>query len=249
MARPRFYREEFNTDRFHTFQVQFRETDILAGVNHGAFHQSMPSVCSEVIQSLRNLLNEYGARRKEFLTSHHPLPGDPDAPPVVNKMIECGRRSGTGPMSSVAGLFAFETGRALLRLFDITELMIENGGDIYLVNHHEIYVTVYAGDSPLTNKLSLVIPPGRWGISTSSGTVGHSFSYGKADAVTIVCEDPVVSDAWATAVANRIRNKTDIEKTLKFVETVPEILGCLIIFKDRMGVRGRFKIQPAEIKI
>jgi len=244
MYQPRTYRQELNRDRFYTFAVQYLETDIMIGVNHSAYCSPMKITCADTIRSVRKLVDNYATEHYDFLHSHQPVPEDPDAPPAVRKMIACGIQSGTGPMSSVAGLFAFETGRKMLEFYDIKELMLENGGDIYLVNNAIIYVTIFAGDSPLSNKLAIEVPPGEWGISTSSGTVGHSVSYGRADAVTILCKDPVMSDAWATSIANRIQQEDDIEEVLKFVETHNEILGCVIIIKEKAGIRGMFNIKP-----
>jgi ApbE superfamily uncharacterized protein (UPF0280 family) len=168
------------------------------------------------------------------------------APVDVKHMIECGQRSGTGPMASVAGLFSYRTGTYLRDNYYISELYVENGGDIFLVNKDIIHIALFAGASPLSNKLAFELPAGEWGISTSSGTVGHSYSYGKADAVTVICRDPLISDAWATALANRIQGVEDIETVLEFTESVNEIAGCMIIYKDTLGVRGNLKIKPVD---
>lgn len=246
MYRPRTYRKEFNRERFHIFSVGFLESDILVATDHRSARATMQEDCLEVIRETRNILEEWELRHPGFFSTHKPVPPDPAAPPAISRMMECGVRTGTGPMSSVAGLFARETGNMLTRNYNVSELMVENGGDIYLINKDPILVSVYAGNSPLSNRIAFEIPPGARGVSTSSGTVGHSYSYGRADAVAVICEDPVLSDAWATALANRVKDAGDIEKVLKFSETISEILGCMIICDDRMGVRGQFNIKPAD---
>ena len=246
MYQPRIYRNNINRDRFQTFTLQHLESDILVGTDHGSWNISMKSTCMEIIKKTRQTLDSYGDMNPAFITSHEPLTVDPDAPAIARRMMACGLSTHTGPMSSVAGLFAQEIGSELVTRYHVNEMIIENGGDIFLMNQVPMHVAVFAGDSPLSNRLSFEIPPGTRGISTSSGTVGHSFSYGIADAVTVICNDPVLSDAWATALANKIQKADDVEKTLQLTETISEILGCMIIFRDKAGVRGMFKIKPVD---
>ncbi len=119
------------------------------------------------------------------------------------------------------------------------EVLVENGGDLYVKNREDLVVVIHAGDVALSGKLGLVITPGEWGICTSSGTHGHSFSKGKADAVTIVCRDTPLADAWATALANQVKGQEDIPPLLEKVAEIPEILACVVIVGWRNGNPGR----------
>ena len=246
MYQPRTYRQKFNRERFTIFSIGFLETDLLVGTDHRSAKDTMRHDCLEIIRKTRNNLEEWELKHPGFLSTHKPVKLDTPGPDTIRRMIECGIRTGTGPMSSVAGLFAREVSNMLKEKYKVAELMVENGGDIYLVNTDPMLVSVYAGNSPLSNRLGFEIPPGEYGISTSSGTVGHSYSYGNADAVTVICQDPVISDAWATALANKVKDAGDIEKVLRFSETISEILGCMIICDDRLGVRGQFNIKPVD---
>ena len=247
---PRTYRKQFNRERFHTFTIQHLESDILFGIDHAAYNEAigggLKKRCLQRIKDTRNTVDSYGARHPGFIESHEPLSLDPAAPSIVKEMMACGIKSATGPMAAVAGLFARETAHELKQSLALSELIVENGGDIFLINKDRLLMTVYAGSSPLSNKLAIEIPAGEWGISTSSGTIGHSFSYGKADAATIICKDPLLSDAWATSIANRVQGEDDIESVLAFTETIPEILFCMIICGERLGVRGEFTIKPVS---
>ncbi|HOH54381.1 MAG TPA: UPF0280 family protein, partial [Fervidobacterium sp.] len=138
-----------------------------------------------------------------------------------------------------------EVGRFLLDKFDCNEVIVENGGDIFIKNVNPITTAIYAGNSPLSGKIGLEIPPGVHGVCTSSGTVGHSFSFGKADAVTIVCDSASISDAFATAYCNMLKDEKDIEKVLKsalneYVQTI------VIVYRDKVGIVGRHKIKLIE---
>ncbi len=94
-------------------------------------------------------------------------------------------------------------------------MVIENGGDIYAVLNDEFVLSVFAGNSPLSERIGLVIPEGKkkWGICTSAGTVGPSLSFGKADAVVVICEDILLADAYATAFGNKVKSPESCGKS------------------------------------
>jgi ApbE superfamily uncharacterized protein (UPF0280 family) len=106
-------------------------------------------------------------------------------------------------------------------------------------------LSVFAGNSPLSERIGLVIPEGKkkWGICTSAGTVGPSLSYGKADAVVVICEDVLLADAYATALGNKVKSPNDVEKVINASEKIPEIFSLLIICEDKIGIRGDVEIK------
>ena len=124
------------------------------------------------------------------------------------------------------------------------EAIVENGGDIYLVTSKERIIGIYAGDSPLSLKIGIVISPEETplGVCTSSGTVGHSLSFGKANAVCILSKSAALADAAATAVGNVVKKKTDIELGLERGKEIAGVLGTLIIVEEKMGVWGNIKL-------
>jgi uncharacterized protein len=257
LYQPRIYRDEMNSDRFRLFSSIHRESDLMVGVSHHKYHPEMESVCRKEQLYLYELLSAHIATNPTFVTSLSPLhiPADPDMPEELKCMYKCARTTGTGPMSSVAGLFAEFVGRAIESMVsntgdsgedpaeDSAEIMVENGGDLYVKNRKELVVVVHAGKVALSGKLGLVIPPGEWGVCTSSGTLGHSFSRGKADAVTVVSRSTPLADAWATALANDIERAQDIEALLEKVAEIPEILACVVIAGGQMGIRGAFETK------
>ena len=247
MYQPRRYREGLNAERFSFFPSVYRESDLYIGVSPGDYREEMPALCQDEQVRLYRLMSAYGQQNPLFLTSLEPLMedgGDRGMAPEIATMIRCGVRTGTGPMSAVAGLFASRVAERLHREYRLRELVVENGGDLYIRSIEELVSVIHAGDSPLSGKLGLLLPPGTRGVCTSSGTVGHSFSKGKADAVTVVCNDVPLADAWATALANGVQGPEDIDRVLERVHTIPEILACVVIAGERMGIRGEFEIKP-----
>jgi ApbE superfamily uncharacterized protein (UPF0280 family) len=157
-------------------------------------------------------------------------------------MIAAGKNAGVGPMAAVAGAVAETVGRSFLTSSD--ELIIENGGDIFMSTCRTLNVAIYAGLSPLSLKVGLKIKPSPkpQAVCTSSGTVGHSLSHGKADAVCVVSPSCAIADAGATAIGNHIKCPDEIETAIEWGRKIPGILGILVIIADKMGVWGEIEL-------
>ena len=143
-------------------------------------------------------------------------------------------------MAAVAGTVAEYVGKDLLKFS--SEVIVENGGDIFVKTKRIKKIGIFAGKSAYTGKLALEIPAGIWGVCTSSGTVGPSLSFGRADAAVVVCNSAILADAWATRLGNMVKTSDDIEKILNFVKDKPEIKGVVLILGEKIGVWGNIKL-------
>ncbi len=245
MFEERTYRTQFNTKRFTGFEVKYKETDLWIGVNPDAYKSEMKDIVLSEIKMLREKLDGYIKDEPFFQKSLKPFEPLDNAPLEAKEMALAAKKAGIGPMSTVAGLFAREVGKKLLQNFPIEELIIENGGDIFAQLNNELVLSVFAGDSPLSERIGLALPEktGKIGICTSAGTVGPSFSAGKADAVVVISENVLVADAFATAFGNKVKSPNDVEKVINMSENYPEIVCMLIICKDKIGIRGEYEIR------
>ena len=110
-------------------------------------------------------------------------------------------------------------------------------------------VGIYAGKSPLTGRIGLVIrgQDTPLGICTSSGTVGHSLSYGRADAVIAVARSTALADAAATAIGNLIINPEDIPAGIELAQGIDGLKGVVIIQGEKIGLWGKLKLCETEI--
>lgn len=248
-----------NQERFRFFHVLHHESDLLVGVPHNCFHPGMEECVERELIRLREILLDYSKREPRFISSLDPIDvltppsgtvsgsGREEAEEVLT-MISCGQKTGTGPMAAVAGLFAQQVGRKIVASFGEMEVVVENGGDLYLRNETDLVSVIHAGESALSDKMAFVVPPGEWGICTSSGTMGHSFSQGQADAVTVISPSAPLADSWATAIANRVNDPDDIERVLKTVAGVSDILGIAVIVGNQIGIRGELQVKllPSE---
>ncbi|MEE9365664.1 MAG: UPF0280 family protein, partial [Dehalococcoidales bacterium] len=120
------------------------------------------------------------------------------------------------------------------------------GGDIFIKIQRQRTIGIFAGNSPLTGKLGLELNPEDTplGICTSSGTVGHSLSFGRADAVIVLADSATLADAAATAIGNRVSEPPDIEKGIELARDMGKLRGAVIIKDDKLGVWGAVKIVP-----
>ena len=112
------------------------------------------------LHELRGRLDRYLDRDPAYLRALVPCLPRPDAPPLLHEMAVAAATAGIGPMSAVAGAFARETGRMLRREFGVGEVVVENGGDIYADVHRPLDVALFAGESPLSERVGLHIPGG-----------------------------------------------------------------------------------------
>ena len=237
MHEERTYRDLVKTDDLVKFEVIVKETDLLIRADKDLSRETRESVLG-----YRRQLETYIAMNPEFEKSLVPLRDDPYAPEIIQQMIRTSRLANVGPMAAVAGAMAESVSKDLLKLSK--EVIVENGGDIYLATCKERIIGIYAGDSPFSLKLGIVVSPEETplGVCTSSGTVGHSLSFGKADAVCILSKSGALADAAATSVGNIVQGKNDIELGLERGKEIEGVLGMLIIVGEKIGVWGSIKL-------
>ena len=145
-------------------------------------------------------------------------------------------------MASVAGVMAEFVGKELLNFSK--EIIVENGGDIFLKTLQNRTVAIYAGESSLSGKIGIEVTPsmGSVGVCTSSGKVGHSLSFGNANSVTVISKSTALADSWATSLANRVKSSLDIKETIECALKIEGVLGVVIIADDKIGFAGKIKI-------
>ncbi|MGP8153710.1 MAG: UPF0280 family protein [Smithella sp.] len=229
----RTYRSLINKDNFSSYNVRIAESDL--------FIRSDINLTDEAFKSLikhRHCIETYITNRPDFRTSLLPLPEDNFAPPIVRHMLRYAKSCGVGPMASVAGAVSEFVGYDLLLYTE--NIIIENGGDIFLKSKNKSTVSIYAGESTLNYKVNFIVKPEETplGICTSSATVGPSLSFGKADAVCVISQSATLADAAASAVGNRVKSKNDIKTALNYGIKIPGVRGIIIICDNDMGAIG-----------
>lgn len=237
MFKERSYRKWVESDDLVSFEVKEKETDIyiLAAKN-------IEGQAREAILTYRADIERYIAKDPEFFTSLYPVDVDPGAAVIIRTMAEAAAKAGVGPMASIAGAMAEAVGRELLAFSD--QIIVENGGDIFLRSSRKRTMGIFAGEqSPFTGKLAIEVAPSEdgLGICTSSGTVSHSLSFGNADAALIIAGSAALADAVATKAGNAVKSVYDIEPAIELAKSVEGVRGVMIIMGDKMGSWGEIK--------
>ncbi len=234
---PRIYRHWIEGKNLVAFTVNEKETDLYIRAK-----TNLQRKAQHLVLKYRQQLEQYIKKNPEFQISLKPLPMPTNAPRIVLDMLEAGQKANVGPMAAVAGAIAEYVGLELLEF--TPEIIVENGGDLFINTKKKRVVGIYAGDSPLSGKLGLEITPEETplGVCTSSGTVGHSFSYGKADAVVTVSSSATLADAAATAICNQVNNPDDISSAIEFGRVIHGLKGIAIIIGTAIGVWGDVKL-------
>lgn len=237
MYEPRFYRNWLKDDDLVSFEAIIKETDLHIRADKNLQKKALASILKH-----REAIEKYIYRHPEFLKALAPVALEKDAPLIIRDMIECSGIANVGPMASVAGAIAEYVGKDLLEYSQ--EVIVENGGDIFIKTCRKRLVGVYAGNSVFTKKIALEILPEKkpLGICASSGTVGPSLSFGKADAAIIIARSAVLADAAATTVGNAVREEIDIPRALEIAQTIKGVKGAIVIKNDKMGAWGDVKI-------
>lgn len=238
MYEERTYREWVNNDSLKTTVVSIGESDLMI---LAACDVSVPA--GSLVAQVREEIEMHIRRDESFVGSLSPYDVVPDAPAIVRRMAEAGRRFGVGPMAAVAGAVSEYVGEGLRGECD--EVIIENGGDIYMRCKEPVTMSLYGGEkSPFTGKVKFIVEPrGRsLGVCTSSGTVGHSTSFGCADSVTVVCDSAVDADAAATALCNAVRCKSNVDRVIERARGSGMIRGIIVAIEDKLGVWGEVEL-------
>lgn len=238
MYQPRDYRLLHRAKDLVSFEVMVKETDLSISAQ-----SILKKEAEEAIIRYRAPLEEYIKSHPEFLTSLVPLPVQMDMPIVCRLMAESASKAGVGPMASVAGVIAELVGKELLRFSP--EVIVENGGDIFIKTDKPRVIGIYAGeDSPFKDRLAIQILPedSPIGVCTSSGTIGHSLSFGKADAVTVLAQDTGLADACATAIGNLVKTPDDFPVAIEFAKRIAGLNGIILVKGDKFGAWGKVRL-------
>lgn len=223
------------------FRIVDRETDLQIAVSGSSSDiklAELKKTARRQVTKTRRMLKDYQKKHPGFFESLTPLPLWEDDPPLIVNMKTAAKIAGVGPMAAVAGAVAQSVGEGL----SCEEFLIENGGDLYIKSKSKRRIAVDTGNSPYKNLALIIAPTSGLSICTSSGTRGHSLSFGNADAATIISENAFIADAVATALGNRVRTADDIGEALDWTQSLPGIRGALIIIGDKLGAWGDLEL-------
>jgi hypothetical protein len=236
---PRTYREHADPAGLARFEVVHAETDLFIAADRDLTREALRAV-----KELRRELDAYVAAHPRFAESLAPVEVEPGAPAIVHAMADAGTTAGVGPMAAVAGAVAEAVARALLPFSG--EVIVENGGDIFLVTRRTRTVRVDAGGSPFSGRVALRLEPAPDGVAvcTSSATVGPSLSLGSAHAATVVARSGALADAAASMLGNLVHGPSDVQAAVERVVALPGVIGAVAIEGESMAAAGGVVLVP-----
>lgn len=237
MYEERTYRGRVGGKGLTPFTVVVKETDLLI-----LAERDLSALALDVVIRHRAQLEAYIKLDPVFLKSLIPVKVGLGAPETARRMAKAAGKAGVGPMAAVAGVFAELVGEALLA--ESGEVIVENGGDIFIKTTTPRVVAVFAGDSPISGKVGIRISPDDTplGVCTSSGKVGPSLSLGTAHAACVIAGSAALADAAASAVGNAVKSPDDIEKGLAVARCIKGVLGAVVVAEDKIGAWGRVEL-------
>lgn len=219
------------------FNVTVKETNLNIQADSDLSEQAVRSILTH-----RQYIENHIVRFPRFADSLTPLSDPGIVPKIISEMTNAAKVAGVGPMAAVAGAVAQSVGRDLLKWS--SNILVENGGDIFIKSETQTIFTIYAGSSPLSMKAGIKVArrPASFAMCTSSGTVGHSKSFGKADAVTVLADCCALADAAATSLGNKIQTPKDIEKAIAVGKEMTGVQGIVIISGKQIGLWGAVEL-------
>jgi len=239
MHQARTYRKLVNTEKLTAFQVVVKETDLLVHAE-----RELAAETRELVLEHRGYVEAFINAHPDFTTALSPWRLDGPAPQIVTDMINAGANAGVGPMAAVAGAIAEQVGRGLLKITN--QVIVENGGDVFIKTAAAVTVGILAGKSPLSMQLGIRLRCDQQpaAVCTSSGTVGHSLSFGKADAVCVIARSCAVADAAATAIGNLVTSPANINDGITAGRNIKKIDGIIIVCGSKIGIWGDLEVVP-----
>lgn len=237
MFEPRTYRALMHPEGLTAFRVVQRETDL-----HIHATRDLGESAAGIVRRLRRELSGYLATHPRFGESFVPVAADEGAPAIVRRMAQAASAAGVGPMASVAGAFAEAVARGLAA--ESPEVIVENGGDIFLMGSSERIVRLWAGPASPAVGLRLSADSLPCAVATSSGTIGPSVSLGRADAATVIAGDGALADAVASVVGNRIHGAADLEAALEAGRGIEGVSGVVAVVDGHVAAWGSIEFIP-----
>lgn len=230
---PRSYRTKCQDNDLTSFVVQVDESDLFIRADSDLAYTAL-----DILVQLRREIENYINQDASFLDSLSPLTVPIWAPVVVKKMVDASLLFDIGPMASVAGGISEEVARRLQK--HSQEVIVENGGDLFIISQRTINISIAIDYSHFSKGLIFELQPCPEGVGvcTSSGKIGHSLSYGNADAVTVIARSGYYADAAATAICNMAKSEDDIQEAIRYARQSKEIIGLIIVMQRQIGIFG-----------
>ncbi len=225
------------------FNITYKETDLY--IDTVNFDENVKRKAYLSVLRYRNIIEKHSSKSPLFMTSLKPIfyNESDEIENIVKSMYDAACCAEVGPSAAVAGAIAEYVARDLSEFSD--DVIVENGGDTFILGRSDKIVQIFSHNY---KNFGIKIEKEKLPISvcSSSFTIGHSLSFGRADLVVVISKSGATADAFATSICNSIKKFTDINKTVKVYEKNKYIDGCLIFFKNKIAGWGNLNLIEIE---
>ena len=235
----RTYRDFYAQDKKEPgYQVVVEESDLWI-----TSQVDLKDKILDELHRLRAQIKAYIELHPEFLTSLKPVSVPESAPSIIREMALAGKLFDVGPMAAVAGSIAQHIAQKFHHLSP--NLLIENGGDVYMYSETDRQIGILAHpEENLHLGLKIYKEEFPCALCASSATIGHSLSFGRGDLVVVKANNGAIADAAATALNNKLQNKSSLARVLKTARQWKRkgVTGVFAQFEDEIGVWGAMEL-------
>lgn len=228
-----FHKPGFN------LELSYRESDIYLSCNKPVDEVKV----KDLVKKYYSEVEEYAMCHPQFFASLSPLAVDENAAPIIKDMLGASGLSGIGPFSAVAGAIAWYVGKEILTYCG--EVILENGGDLFLKTKEDKRIGLYAGKDFEKGFITIKVK-GRdypFGIASSSSKIGPSLNFGRADLVTVIASTSILADTFATAFSNKIKKPQDVKKIIEEAKKCSFIEGIAVVFENKITLWGALELD------
>jgi ApbE superfamily uncharacterized protein (UPF0280 family) len=231
------YRNNVKTGEKYHWKIMYQYSDLLLSSD-----KDIVKLIEEPVKEIYRCLHRCFKEDPAFLKSLSPVSIKPGYPEIIKKMCLLSAEFNVGPMAAVAGTVNEFLAEKLNKYCG--NLIIENGGDLYLRSKKDRILGIYVKNNYFKDGISMKVKAKNMpcGVCASSGTFGHSLSLGKCDLAVVVSKSAIAADAAATAVANSISCKDDIFASIEHFRNYRGIDGLLLIKDDKIGLWGNIEL-------
>lgn len=205
--------------------------------------KDLSAAALNAIHEIRSILKGHIVLNPPFATSLVPIPIPENTHPVITAMAKAASTCGVGPMAAVAGAVAQYVAEQLLH--DSSNIIVENGGDIFMHSTSARKVALLS-EPESGARIGLTIEAKDFPVSicSSSGTIGHSLSLGSGDLVTVRSKDARFADAAATALANLLKSPSHVAEVIEKARTLEEhgLDGVFVQYDSKIGAWGNLEL-------
>ncbi len=229
----RSYRNQYTKRKGEvSFQLVVAESDIQVIAK-----ENLADPMLKTLHHLRADIKSWQVLHSNFKTSLMPLPIPEHAPEVVLRMYKGAMQAGVGPFAAVAGTIAHILAEKYVE--KSPDIIVENGGDIYLYSQSPRVVALLADPkSGASLGLQLEVQDFPLALCASSATIGHSLSLGHGELAVVRAKDGALADAVATALGNRLKNSASVELAIEFAQNINGVDGVFVQCDEAIGVWG-----------